>query len=353
MMQDKNRLYLNVVRGIAVFLMLWGHCIQYCAQGTFDAFENTVFKFIYSFHMPLFMLISGYLFYFSFRKRTMKELLIHRTQGMLQPIVMAGIFNAALRQLANLFLRAPVHLLDGALLWELHSFWFLWCVLSGSLAVTLACKMTENNWLQLLYLAAGTVLVMLFKDMHLHLFMYPYFVAGFLYGKYQEHIGKTAKRIAWLALPVFSVMLYFCGRRHFIYNTPVFGTELAVMDYVRINGFRWGIGFAGSVSALLLIRVFLDFAEHRKWFRNLIRGAGILGENSLAIYCLSVVLLSGFLPPIYDKAVQILGSDVFLGNMDIYNYVFTPALAVAYSFLLYGVVRLLKKWHLHKLLFGR
>lgn len=68
-----------------------GHCIQYSSVGNFDFFENIVFKVIYSFHMTLFMLISGYLFYYSFKKRNLKELLVHRTQSLVQPIVMCGI----------------------------------------------------------------------------------------------------------------------------------------------------------------------------------------------------------------------------------------------------------------------
>ena len=63
-MVEKNRFYIDFVKGIAIFLMLWGHCIQFCAVGDFDFFENWVFKLIYSFHMPLFMLVSGYLFFY-------------------------------------------------------------------------------------------------------------------------------------------------------------------------------------------------------------------------------------------------------------------------------------------------
>jgi len=353
MTQDRNRLYLNVVRGTAVFLMIWGHCIQYCAMGSFDVFENTVFKFIYSFHMPLFMLISGYLFFFSFQKRSLKELLVHRTQGMLQPIVMASIFNVALRQLANLFLGAPASFLDGVLLWDLYSFWFLWCVLSGSIAVTLACKTTENTLLQMLYLILGTAIVALFREMHLHIFMYPYFVAGFLFGKYQNRIGGVVKRLTLVSVLAFPVMLYFCEGKHFIYNTPVFGTDLPIEEYIRINLFRWSLGFSGCGFVMLLIKGFLNFAESKKCFRHLIRGACILGENSLAIYCLSVVLLSGFLPILQEKAAEILDLGFFLGNMGVYNFVYTPALSLAYGFLLYGAVLLLKKLKLHKILFGR
>lgn len=91
---QSNKLnYLSIVKGVAIFLMLWGHCIQCCTNERFDFFEDNVFKFIYSFHMPLFMLVSGYLFYFSFSKRNLSELLKHRIQGLLQPIVMVSFVN--------------------------------------------------------------------------------------------------------------------------------------------------------------------------------------------------------------------------------------------------------------------
>ena len=58
-MANKNRNpFIDLSRGFAVFLMLWGHCIQYCVAKTdIDFYENPVFKVIYSFHMPLLMLI--------------------------------------------------------------------------------------------------------------------------------------------------------------------------------------------------------------------------------------------------------------------------------------------------------
>ena len=68
-MRIRNRnYYIDAAKGLAIFLMLWGHCIQSCVVGSdVDFFENTVFKAIYSFHMPLFMLISGYLFFILFQ----------------------------------------------------------------------------------------------------------------------------------------------------------------------------------------------------------------------------------------------------------------------------------------------
>ena len=58
----------DFIRGIAVFFMVLGHCIQYgsgtCVSSTGAFLNDYLFKFMYSFHMPLFMFLSGYVFFY-------------------------------------------------------------------------------------------------------------------------------------------------------------------------------------------------------------------------------------------------------------------------------------------------
>lgn len=50
---------IDAIKGVAIILVVIGHCIQYIyAPQDFD--DNIIFRIIYSFHMPLFMFISGY-----------------------------------------------------------------------------------------------------------------------------------------------------------------------------------------------------------------------------------------------------------------------------------------------------
>lgn len=49
--------YVDVMRGIAISLVVVGHLLQFNGLAT----DNSVFEFIYSFHMPLFFAISGYI----------------------------------------------------------------------------------------------------------------------------------------------------------------------------------------------------------------------------------------------------------------------------------------------------
>ena len=70
-MQKTRNVYIDIVKAVAIILVVFGHCIQYGSGSEFLSstafFENKVFIFIYSFHMPLFMLVSGYLFAYSLK----------------------------------------------------------------------------------------------------------------------------------------------------------------------------------------------------------------------------------------------------------------------------------------------
>ena len=64
MLGSKRNVDLDVARGVAIIMVVFGHAIQYTSR-SFDA--NFIFKFIYAVHMPLFMFISGFLAIGSYR----------------------------------------------------------------------------------------------------------------------------------------------------------------------------------------------------------------------------------------------------------------------------------------------
>ena len=48
----------DILKLFAIFLVLWGHCIQYFLSS--KPVDEPLYRTIYAFHMPLFMMISGY-----------------------------------------------------------------------------------------------------------------------------------------------------------------------------------------------------------------------------------------------------------------------------------------------------
>lgn len=51
---------IDFLRGITIILVVWGHAIQTINS---SPGENTMFNLIYSFHIPLFMFLSGFVSY--------------------------------------------------------------------------------------------------------------------------------------------------------------------------------------------------------------------------------------------------------------------------------------------------
>ena len=90
-MSEKRNISIDVIKAVAVLLVILGHSIQYgCGAEYLEStafFQNPLFEYIYSFHMPLFAMISGYLFYYTVSKRGFKEIIINRVQRLLVPIL--------------------------------------------------------------------------------------------------------------------------------------------------------------------------------------------------------------------------------------------------------------------------
>ena len=95
--ETSNRLiFWDILKGIAILLVVVGHQIQYTCNN--DAYiDNALFKFIYGMHMSLFMLISGYFFYFSIQRHSIKDIILTRCRQCLIPIATVTIATQFLR----------------------------------------------------------------------------------------------------------------------------------------------------------------------------------------------------------------------------------------------------------------
>lgn len=69
---ERNK-QIDISKGIAIILMILGHSFILTANWT-----NFFFKFVYSFHMPLFIIFSGYYFKIGGGGNLEKELKTHK-----------------------------------------------------------------------------------------------------------------------------------------------------------------------------------------------------------------------------------------------------------------------------------
>ena len=284
----------------------------------------------------------------------MTDLLEHRIRTMLHPLVAATILNNILLQVPMYFLSGRVDILFGGLFRGIDdSLWFLWTVLYSSLIVGFFCKLTEKTYLQLILLAFGIFIILLVPQWNMTLFMYPFFVAGFFCGKYRNG-AKRIYRIIRYAMPVFFfILLTFYKKKHYIYVTPMYSEELGLAESLRIAAFRCLIGFVGSISLMAVAEALIRLGERIPMLERCLRPISRVGRNSLQMYCLSASLLSGYLRHLYRKFVGLIGGNLFAENWVVYDFFFTPLIAVASCVCLYCIIVLLKKCKLHRLVFGR
>ena len=70
-MTNKRILYWDIIKFFAIFCVVYGHAIQNLNPPNRSLWDSPMENYIISFHMPLFMIVSGYF------ARTITKLRIH------------------------------------------------------------------------------------------------------------------------------------------------------------------------------------------------------------------------------------------------------------------------------------
>lgn len=335
---------IDIIKGVAIFLVLWGHFIQYTALDTFDYFENEVFKFIYSFHMPLFALISGYLFYGTLQRKSLKEMLISRVIGFLIPIAVWTTINWGLSIVLN-------KTIDLSKWWSTFTgsfLWFIWSILASSIVLGIIIKKVPNKY-KIVAILIGFFTMYIFPNQEMNLFIYPFFVLGYLYKANEEPLKKYYK-YGYIAIIAFIVMLIFFKRQDYIYITGVtiWNGKANIIEHILIDIYRYAIGLLGSVSVLMLIKMIEEkIPEHIKGFIEK------CGRYSMQIYILQSIIFRVYIVTL-EKIINFIGNNVFTQNIITYNYIITPILAIITIGLTILITEVLNKnKKVSKFLFGR
>jgi len=299
--------FIDSLKGVAIFLMVWGHSIQYLRDGA-DFIHNPVFEIIYSFHMPLFFLMSGF-FFNSSLKLNLKDFLKGKFLQLLLPVITwAALYWIVQMVHENKFdLMAYTHLQVRNVEWP---FWFLRELFISYVLVYVAYKIFKNKWV--VYIISISI-VLIAPYCGMQRFLLPLFLAGiFLKDNYPFFL----KHINWVILVsgvVFLVSLFFWNGEYTIYRTPFEQLiDWKTLSFTFINLdialFRLLIGLAGSVFFFLLFQMYYK----DNWINIQFRRIGI---QTLSIYILQYTLLE----KIANRFV-----DFSMVNSWMYNLVITP-----------------------------
>ena len=292
----KRNHFLDLTKAFAIFLVVYGHCIQfgsgdiYLEEGLF--WKDIVFKYIYSFHMPLFMLISGYLFANGIDKDG-KKIFINKFKSLVVPILLWAIIPLAMFISAHGTAIIPA--IEYYFFYSIHTLWFLWAVFWCSMIVLVTNKAFKDNVFVYTLIFLVSFVIPDRYNLDLYKFMFPYFVIGYFYKRngLQERFKKIYSSNYFIGiigivfifmLCFFEVDIYIYISRHSILGEDVYGQ-------LYIDIYRYVIGLIGSIFTLtLLMRIYNFYTKRRVLNENSFLLT--IGKSTMGIYVISSFMVS-------------------------------------------------------------
>ena len=340
--KKKREVSLDIAKGILTFLVVWGHSIQYgfgYEYGeSYGCYTDWMFRFIYTFHMPLFMAVGGYLYYFS-NKKNFKVVLLSRVQSI-------GIPYLTYCTIMVLILLPVTQLCGGGGIFLIYAngFWFLTSILFNCLVISCVTLLSRTKWIVTLLLFLISILFLFVSDNYLygtHNFMFLCFAIGYIYNMLT---GKAIipNSVKFYKLLISILLLIGCT---YLYNKDMFiyvsgvniwqGGTISIRQ-LAIDAERIAISIIASISFLTLL----------SWYRyipskisNIICD---ISRYSLGIYCSSSIMLM-----VYYKVTGKFTIDIT------HNYIYPLCLSTIIVSLTYVFFkRCEKKYWMNKLFVG-
>jgi fucose 4-O-acetylase-like acetyltransferase len=267
---------LDAIKAFAIFLVVLGHILQKTILN-FD--DNYLFKFIYSFHMPLFIFISGFVTY---RVDGLKNrYLSHKFMILILPyfswfliIMLISFFNGSLQD--------KTQILD-FLLYPDNGLWFLWVLFWMHLVLYICYSVSEKYTTILLSLFYIIYFLLIFTSgidnilcVKTFAFLFPFFFLGYMSNK-DINLFKTVISKWWVLLP-------------FMFFLPIFWhrTNKLTISFISLNPilitylYKFLLGFIGII---VVFGFFLTIKKFNKYILT-------IGKNTLPIYAMNFIFIN-------------------------------------------------------------
>ena len=321
----ERNIYVDVIKGIAIILVVIGHCIQFgsgraCLESE-DFFNDPLFMFIYSFHMPLFMLVSGYLFANTIKRGT-NEIIKREAGTILLPLISWNTIDLCI----NLLL-GQKYTLSILFLSYFHALWFLRALFFCCMVVLLMNRVFKDNIS--CYLALVAILHLIPNRILPNIFVFTiiFFILSYLYclNNRGQSISTNHRIVLFtVSCVTFILLLTFFKDTYFIYrsNTCIINGKYSPLTTIYINIYRYLTATTCCITIILAIHYLYQKLHH-----VIISALTVIGQASLCIYIIN---------SLFNEFIL-----VYLPFSHI-NYLITIAETITTIATSYGIYKLLK-----------
>lgn len=337
---NKRLLRFDLLKIYACYLVIWGHAIMHLYVS--DYIANSIYRFVYSFHMSLFMMISG-LFASSSMKLDVKPFIVKKAKQLLYPCIIWGLIVLLFADGSRALEIGLSHITLFGIMSDFYwysDFWFLKsCFICYCLAY-FGAKTKLKTWLWVTITLLLSQLIPVFQIP----FMYPSFLMGMML-KNSKCIMDSLIKYKYILFTLFILMTCYWTKDVWIRSHGISvllnssGTQFVGLLLLRL--FRLMIGLFGALS----IGAFFSGFDESKLKSNFVRSICAYGKYSLEIYIVHSVLF-----------VYLFCRYISFADMNFYQ--FNLLLAPIISLLVLGIcckiiAILYKSNFLSKLLFGK
>lgn len=267
--------YLDSLRGGAILLVILGHCLQ-----TGDWYNDYVWNLIYSFHMALFMAVSGFVSYreslvwTTIKKRALELLLPFFSWSLAVAFVLGNGISTFIKML-----RYP----DSSL-------WFLWVLFFIILLTHVSCWLAKilrvKQELVTLFVAIALSLSMVLFE--IRIFGYQFIAFHFLFYSLGFYMRKYQERLFVTKLPFLVVvgLLWFGGASFYrMHDLPFFLEGIPLPSSLMVYAYRFVVAALAIVFMLPLSSLLL---EKKNAINSIL---AYLGKISLGLYAVHLTFL--------------------------------------------------------------
>lgn len=269
---NERLIYPDILKGILIVLVVAGHVIGlHYKTNMEDYWNNPIITFIYSFHMPLFLAISGFFMGFG-RQLSFIDFLKKKSKRLLYPIITIAIACVCLDLLFGCV--TPNGMSSIKRLYSYFTlYWFLDCLFIMMVVVSLT-ESVGGAKIRILVLLLIIVSILLYDYLPRYIFkdlqvvrQLPIFYAACYLGRNSSFINCILKH---------KYSIFFVATAFWMIIVVVSGLNLLKYSCLM----RVLIGLCSSVSAALFIYFMRDLLPQKlcNW----------LGRNSFGIYILHV-----------------------------------------------------------------
>ena len=288
---EERNMRIDCMKGILIFLVIFGHSIQYGSGKKFLLeecyFEDILFKIIYTFHMPCFGILSGLLYYRYVRGRTFLKKM-QKVWKLLLPMLGFAVINVAISLYKGEIIPAISDILRNYVWNVSYNWWFIWSIIICYVFWSIMEALHLGRSIKVVLAFCIQALFVILPDRAnspLYGFIFIYFLVGYNITdlvQICENINETWRQFVKYAI-LFSWILCvtFYQREDYIYTSLLSINGKETLKQIEIDVFRWIIGIFGSFAFLRIID---------RWIMNtpkrILTLLSFMGRNTIYIYIL-------------------------------------------------------------------